>query len=406
MNHSVDEQSKTPLSKNATRIELEIEGRLSTGHSAVKTVHDEIYKLRQLDSNHGKVNQRAYHADLEAIDKTLHRHGFLPQMHIVGHGHNAGHLVNEQPGNNAHKRAANVQEGHIGRAERKPAPRAPERRSTLVPAAIRPAAEEMPPALIEAPETRSSLPKPEQLAPALARTDTRLEPAPVASDQSAANYDQLKSAIQRAKAGGRPVSVLQYGDSHIADGHEAQEIKDDLAALAPDQYSTKAKVGTSADYPLRDPKTWLDKPITQAKPDLIIVSYGSNDVDMAWAGDSRKVTGPRDHSKSAEESYKDSYDTLVNNIKQRAPNATLLLVGPTDRYTPKNLSLDTVIQVQKEVAAKYGADYLDIRQEMGGAGSIDALKAKGLAEPDRWHLTAPGYQLVGDIISRHIQKQL
>jgi len=432
MDHSAEDHTPKPLSKNATRIEHEMEeGRLAAGHSASKTVHDEVYKLRRLDSSHGKLNQQAYHTDLAAIDHKLHANGYLPHMHILSHGRHAGELANEKhhghahQGNDtgqlqAHHRAPSAKEhtdnsdqpsarashkaqpkGHVpAEAQASVAPAAPQERRTRAPrgAGARAARPNEPTTEREVPEAPTrvaaadTLPDSDAPPREVPQGWESRPPAPATSTLGGANYDQLKSAIQRAKAGGAPVSVLQYGDSHIAASHEAQEIKDNLAQLAPDRYTTKARVGTSADYPTRKENTtsWLDRPISAVKPDLVIVSYGSNDGDMSWG----------------KESYKKIYDNLVSNIKQRAPNATLLLVGPTDRYRPKNLSLDTVIQAQKEVAAKYGADYYDIRQAMGGAGSIDALRKQRLAEPDRWHLTAPGYQVVGDMITRHVEERL
>jgi lysophospholipase L1-like esterase len=206
---------------------------------------------------------------------------------------------------------------------------------------------------------------------------------------------QLRTAIQRANSGGRPVSVLQYGDSHIAAGIEPKAIENSLRGLAPVDYQTKAKVGITADYPLHDPQNWLDQPIRQANPDLVILSFGSNDS----AGAVNK------------QAYEQKYQHLVDEIRKRAPNASILVVGPTDGHTLDHSGrtlpgIDSVIDAQKEVAAKNGLNFFDIRSAMGGPGSIDKWYANHLAGPDKLHFTTQGYQLLGKDIGDHIKEEL
>lgn len=56
--------------------------------------------------------------------------------------------------------------------------------------------------------------------------------------------EHLKEAIQRASSGGQPVSVLQYGDSHIVEGTEAKTIEALLKGIAPTEYHTQPKVAS------------------------------------------------------------------------------------------------------------------------------------------------------------------
>lgn len=117
---------------------------------------------------------------------------------------------------------------------------------------------------------------------------------------------QLQAAIDRANNGGAPISILQYGDSHVVAGTEPKAIEDALKSLGPVQYDTMAKVGISANYPLTDPTNWLDKPIQKDHPDLIILSFGSND-----------SAGPQNQA-----AYEASYQKLIDNVRERAPNAS------------------------------------------------------------------------------------
>lgn len=216
-------------------------------------------------------------------------------------------------------------------------------------------------------------------------------PGPVPPGQALAQFQQ---AIERANNGGEPLRVLQYGDSHIVAGTEPKAIEDALKQLAPVEYSTQAKVGISANYPMTDPQNWLDKPIQQANPDLVILSFGSNDA----AGAVNK------------EAYMQTYQNLIDNIRQRAPNASILIVAPPDgdSITGANKGntlpgLDTVVEAQREIAARNGLDFFDLRASMGGAGSVEDWHAKGLAAGDKLHFTAQGYQLIGNSVADHLK---
>jgi lysophospholipase L1-like esterase len=218
-------------------------------------------------------------------------------------------------------------------------------------------------------------------------------PGPVEPGKALAH---LQAAIERANNGGAPVKVLQYGDSHVAGGVEPKAIEQALDAVAPTDYATKAQVGISATYPLQHPQEWLDQPLA-SNPDVVILSFGSNDS----AGAVNK------------EEYIANYQKLVDNIRQRAPNADIVVVGPSDgdSITGANKGntlpgLDTVVEAQKEVAQRNGLDFFDLRASMGGAGSIEQWHNQGLAADDKLHFTNAGYQKIGQAIGDHIKNGL
>lgn len=207
----------------------------------------------------------------------------------------------------------------------------------------------------------------------------------------------LQEAIDRANSGGAPISVLQYGDSHVVAGTEPKAIEDALKSLGPVQYDTMAKVGISANYPLTDTANWLDKPIQKDNPDLIILSFGSND-----------SVGPQNQA-----AYEASYQKLIDNVRERAPNASILIVGPSDGDSIVGANkgntlpgLDAVVAAQREVAQKNGLDFFDLRQSMGGPGSIESWHANGLAGDDKLHFTTKGYELIGNAVANHIKDQV
>lgn len=218
-------------------------------------------------------------------------------------------------------------------------------------------------------------------------------PGPVEPGKALAH---LQAAIERANNGGAPVKVLQYGDSHVAGGVEPKAIEQALQTVAPVDFDTKAQVGISANYPLEHKQDWLDQPLA-SNPDVVILSFGSNDS----AGAVNK------------EDYIANYQRLVDNIRQRAPNADIVIVGPSDgdSITGANKGntlpgLDTVVEAQKEVAARNGLDFFDLRSSMGGPGSIERWHAQGLAADDKLHFTNAGYQKIGTAIGDHLKNAL
>ena len=216
----------------------------------------------------------------------------------------------------------------------------------------------------------------------------------VPSVNGGSGLEAFKAAVERARNGGEPVRVLQYGDSHIAGGVEPRAIEAALDEIAPTDFTTKAKSGVSANYPLQHRQEWLDQPIAQANPDLIILSFGSN--DSAGAVD--------------KDAYVQNYQKLIDEVRQRAPNASILIVGPSDGNSIVGANkgntlpgLDAVVAAQKEVAAQNGLEFFDLRESMGGPGSVNSWKEQGLAAGDGLHFTNRGYEMIGRSIGNHIK---
>ncbi len=75
--------------------------------------------------------------------------------------------------------------------------------------------------------------------------------------------------------------------------------------------------------------------------------------------------------------YPDELRQVIARIRQALPHASLLLMGPMDRgvmdgagqiVTPE--SLETLIAVQKKVAAETGCAFFNTFDAMGGAGTM------------------------------------
>ncbi|HUT76726.1 MAG TPA: GDSL-type esterase/lipase family protein, partial [Polyangia bacterium] len=157
-------------------------------------------------------------------------------------------------------------------------------------------------------------------------------------------------------------------------------------------YDTLGVNGGFFHTPLRWNGELIVEQIQRRNPDLIAVMYGANDAD------SRTIKP---------ESYGRQVARVMERFRAAAPRAACLLLGPPDRRGGRMLDaetsqLDWIIAVQEETAAAIGCAFLDLREMMGGAGSFDLWQAQGLAQPDGVHLTAKGYQRLGQAVAAEL----
>jgi lysophospholipase L1-like esterase len=154
--------------------------------------------------------------------------------------------------------------------------------------------------------------------------------------------------------------------------------------------------GASASIILGWDAATLKSNLERRNPALIVLAYGTNE-----AG--RKET--------TLEAYRDLFSQLIARFRQAAPTATILVIGPPDRYirTRKGWQvmdgIDTVVEAQREAALANGCPFWDLRAKMGGKGSMQQWVSAGLAQPDHVHFTGPGYKVLGDAVFRDVMSQ-
>ena len=124
-------------------------------------------------------------------------------------------------------------------------------------------------------------------------------------------------------------------------------------------------------------------------PALIVLSYGTNEAsDPLWH----------------HESYRAAFAKVIERLRVAAPTATILVLGPGDRWvrTRKGWQLvagiDDIIAQQESVCKEMGCVYWDARERMGGTGSIREWQLAGLAQADRVHFTTPGYRRLASVL--------
>lgn len=130
----------------------------------------------------------------------------------------------------------------------------------------------------------------------------------------------------------------------------------------------------------------------ELKVRLIILQFGGNMVPM--------MTGEKVIA-----NYKSSIIKQINYFKRIYPQATILLIGPSDMSKRVNGRLQTypnlpeTVQAMKEAALESGAAFWNMFQVMGGENSmIDWVNEKpALASPDYIHFTPAGAERIADV---------
>jgi lysophospholipase L1-like esterase len=143
---------------------------------------------------------------------------------------------------------------------------------------------------------------------------------------------------------------------------------------------------------LETPLAWNEpafvEEVARRAPELLVIAYGTNE-----AFDALKV-----------EKYGPELAELVGRLRKGAPQASCLVLGPTDAplgdgSVPRVAEVSAVLE---KAASPLGCSFVSLQQLMGGEGSFaKGMKAKErLAQPDKLHLTPKGYQELGGVLAK------
>lgn len=124
---------------------------------------------------------------------------------------------------------------------------------------------------------------------------------------------------------------------------------------------------------------------------LIILQFGGN--VMPWANTESRVIG-----------YASSMRRQIRYLRECAPNASILFIGPSDMLTVvdgEKMSYPTIALMDQQlsrVAASEGIAYWSLFKAMGGEGSMLLWQEKGLASTDGVHFYRSGANRAGELL--------
>nr|MBP7862544.1 hypothetical protein [bacterium] len=105
--------------------------------------------------------------------------------------------------------------------------------------------------------------------------------------------------------------------------------------------------------------------------------------------------------------FRGRYQKLIDEIKQRSPKSAILVVSAADGNVKGRplQGIDGVVNAQKDLAQKNGLMFLDLREKMGGPGSINRWREQKLASPDLLHFSPGGYRKIGEMTVDALREQ-
>jgi lysophospholipase L1-like esterase len=155
--------------------------------------------------------------------------------------------------------------------------------------------------------------------------------------------------------------------------------------------------GAQASIPLNWDEVTLRSNIERRNPALIVIAYGTNEA------------GRKDWTV---ETYRDMCIQMIGRFRKAAPTATILIIGPPDRYIRTRSkgwipmeNIDLIVEGQREAAASTGCAFWDMRAKMGGKGAMREWVLAGMAQGDYVHFTGAGYRMIGDAVFRDLMSQ-
>lgn len=164
-------------------------------------------------------------------------------------------------------------------------------------------------------------------------------------------------------------------------------LETDGPGLVWDQFS---KLGVFTNRVLEWDAEHLAGQIAHRDPDLIVLTYGGNDL--------RRVA----NGKLTQAEYVDEFIAVVKHMRRGKPEASCLITTITDRGKSLNFDItpehiQTLVDAQREVAKRTGCAFFDTYTAMGGGGSLKKWRALDppLAAGDLKHLNHAGRLRIG-----------
>jgi hypothetical protein len=131
-------------------------------------------------------------------------------------------------------------------------------------------------------------------------------------------------------------------------------------------------------------------------PGLIVLAYGTNEAtDSSWSV----------------EGYRQMFGDVLSRLRRAAPTASILVVGPGDRWRYSHgkwqvvPGIDEIVEAQQAACREHFCAFWNTRLRMGGAGAMRDWVYAGLAQWDFVHLTGAGYHRLAAAMFADLMEQ-
>jgi len=128
--------------------------------------------------------------------------------------------------------------------------------------------------------------------------------------------------------------------------------------------------------------------LRRRNPALIVLAYGTNDSS--------------DYQSTAH--YQELFSKLLKRLRHMVPETTILVIGPPDGYMRSHGRLhpmpemDGIIAAQQNACRENRCAFWDLREHMGGIGSMRDWELAGLAQRDYIHFSPTGYRNIAEAL--------
>jgi lysophospholipase L1-like esterase len=146
-------------------------------------------------------------------------------------------------------------------------------------------------------------------------------------------------------------------------------------------YEALGLIGARASVMLAWDEEMLETYLNARDPSLIILAYGTNEAVDSHLGAQR---------------YQQTFSALLARLRSMARDTPILVIGPPDIHPPAEV--DRVIVAQEKAAEENGCAFWDMRERMGGPGSMLEWARAGLAGKDYVHFNSKGYRHLAEAL--------
>ncbi len=147
--------------------------------------------------------------------------------------------------------------------------------------------------------------------------------------------------------------------------------------------------GAVAPLILRWDQTLFTTYLRDTAANLVVLAYGTNEAA----------------ARSDPEIYSLAFTRLIETIHTHLPNASVLVLGPTDRATAAHhrgfapfSGTAPILEAQRAVCRAHDCAFWNQQGRMGGLGSMGRWVYAGWAQPDHTHFTGEGYRALADAL--------